>query len=221
MRCYATVLKRLVDLVGATAGLVLLAPVMLAVAALVRLRIGPVFFHQVRPGLHGRPFRICKFRTMRDARDAQGRLLPDEERLTALGRFLRHWSLDELPELFNVVRGEMSLIGPRPLLMEYLPRYTPEQARRHDVLPGITGLAQVMGRNAIPFSQRLAYDLYYVDHLGPWLDLKILASTLFKVSSGRLFDGAGQHVSAVDDLGLHPGNEDVAEDAWQEVRRSA
>jgi lipopolysaccharide/colanic/teichoic acid biosynthesis glycosyltransferase len=214
-------LKRLIDFVGASLGLVLLAPVMAVLAVLVRLSIGPVFFRQVRPGLHGRPFQLWKFRTMKETRDRQGRLLSDAERLTRLGRFLRHWSLDELPELFNVLRGQMSLIGPRPLLVEYLPRYTPEQARRHNVRPGITGLAQIMGRNAIPFSLRLAYDVYYVDHQSLRLDLRILLLTFFKVGTGRLFDGAGQDVSVVDDIGLHPGQQNIGQEASKEYRKSA
>jgi lipopolysaccharide/colanic/teichoic acid biosynthesis glycosyltransferase len=141
---------------------------------------------------------------MSDARGPDGRLLPDAKRFTPLGRFLRASSIDELPQLWNVLRGDVSLVGPRPLLPEYLERYTPEQARRHDVRPGITGLAQVTGRNAIPFSKRLELDVYYVDHGSLRMDLKILALTVLKVVGRRLDDGAGQHVSAVDDLGLHP-----------------
>lgn len=202
--------KRLIDVVGAAAGLCLLAPLLLVIALLVRRDLGtPVLFRQVRPGRGGRPFTMYKFRTMRDLRDGQGRPLPDAERLTPLGRLLRRFSLDELPELWNVLRGDMSLVGPRPLLMEYLPRYTPEQARRHDVRPGITGLAQVLGRNALPFSQRLALDVQYVDRFSLWLDIKILWWTLRKVPGGTLFDGAGQDVRVVDDLGLHPGDESL------------
>jgi lipopolysaccharide/colanic/teichoic acid biosynthesis glycosyltransferase len=140
-----------------------------------------VFFRQVRPGLHGRPFTMVKFRTMRDAVDGEGRPLPDELRITPLGRFLRGTSLDELPELWNVLRGEMSLVGPRPLLMEYLPLYTPEQARRHEVRPGITGWAQVNGRNAIGWEEKFRLDSWYVDHRSLWLDLKILLLTVKKV----------------------------------------
>ncbi len=217
-----SLLKRGVDILGSLLCLVASSPLLGGVAVLVRLLIGPVFFRQVRPGLHGKPFRLYKFRTMKDLRDSEGRLLPDAERLTAFGRFLRHWSLDELPELFNVLKGDMSLVGPRPLLMEYLPRYTPEQARRHEVRPGITGLAQVMGRNAIPFSRRLAYDVQYVDRFSLWLDLQILLLTVFKAGTGRLDDGAGQHVSVVDDIGLHPGDEAVGEEAWEgEFRKAA
>jgi sugar transferase EpsL len=141
----------------------------------------PVLFRQQRPGQHGRPFTIYKFRTMSDVRDGQGNLLPDAGRLTPFGRFLRRTSLDELPELFNVLKGEMSLVGPRPLLTEYLDRYTLEQARRHEVRPGITGWAQVNGRNALTWEQKFALDVWYVDHLSFWLDLKILALTGWKV----------------------------------------
>ena len=203
-------IKRLIDVVGAAAGLCVLAPLLFVIAVLVRRDLGrPVLFRQVRPGRGGRPFTMYKFRTMRDLRDARGRPLPDAERLTPLGRLLRRFSLDELPELWNVLRGDMSLVGPRPLLMEYLPRYTPEQARRHEVRPGITGLAQVLGRNALPFSRRLALDVQYVDRFSLWFDIKILWWTLWKVPAGTLFDGAGQDVRVVDDLGLHPGDESL------------
>lgn len=203
-------LKRVMDLVGAAVGLVLLMPLMACVGAAIWVSMGrPIFFRQVRPGLHGRLFTLYKFRTMRNAFGPDGRPLPDSQRLTPLGRFLRRLSLDELPELWNVLKGDMSLVGPRPLLVEYLPRYTPEQARRHLMRPGITGLAQVMGRNALRFSERLAYDVYYVDHFSLLLDLKILALTFWKVPTGLLFDGAGQDVRVVDDLGLHPGDESL------------
>jgi lipopolysaccharide/colanic/teichoic acid biosynthesis glycosyltransferase len=176
--------KRLLDVVIAAAGILVLAPLMAGVALLVRSRIGsPVLFAQERPGLGGRPFRICKFRSMREERDATGAPLPDERRLTAFGRFLRSASLDELPELFNVLRGDMSLVGPRPLLMEYLPLYTPEQARRHEVRPGLTGWAQVNGRNAISWEQKFALDVWYVDNRSLLLDLRILALTVAKVLS--------------------------------------
>jgi sugar transferase EpsL len=174
--------KRLLDVVVAAIGLVLLSPLMAAVALLVRRRIGsPVFFVQERPGFGGRPFRIYKFRTMNEERDASGAPLPDERRLTPLGRLLRSTSLDELPELFNVLRGDMSLVGPRPLLMEYLALFTPEQARRHEVRPGITGWAQVNGRNAISWEEKFALDVWYVDNRSFLLDLKILARTAVKV----------------------------------------
>jgi lipopolysaccharide/colanic/teichoic acid biosynthesis glycosyltransferase len=174
--------KRLFDLVIAVPALVVLSPVLLVLALLVRRYLGaPVLFRQQRPGLHGRPFTLYKFRTMTEARDAEGRLLPDAQRLTPFGRFLRSTSLDELPELFNVVRGDMSLVGPRPLLMRYLERYTPTQRRRHEVRPGITGWAQVNGRNALDWPQRLALDVWYVDHLSFALDLRILLITVVKI----------------------------------------
>jgi len=175
-------IKRVVDIVGASVGIILLAPVMLAVALLVLLTMGrPVLFRQQRPGLRGKPFTLYKFRTMRDARSASGELLPDELRLTTFGKWLRSTSLDELPELFNVLKGEMSLVGPRPLLMEYLPRYSPEQARRHEVKPGITGWAQVNGRNALTWEEKFRMDVWYVDHWNLWLDMKILLLTIWKV----------------------------------------
>lgn len=175
-------IRRLRDIAGAAAALLLLWPVLLAIALGVRLTLGrPVFFLQQRPGLGGRPFWIVKFRTMGDAVDAHGQPLPDELRLTRFGRFLRATSLDELPELWNVLKGEMSLVGPRPLLMDYLPLYTPEQARRHEVKPGLTGWAQVNGRNAISWDEKFRHDVWYVDHQSHWLDLKILALTLVKV----------------------------------------
>lgn len=178
----SSVLKRVLDLVGASIGLLLLSPLMAFIALLIRFTMGPpILFRQVRPGLHGKPFVMYKFRTMLDLRDEQGNLLPDEKRLTPLGRFLRSTSLDELPELFNVLKGDMSLVGPRPLLMEYLDRYTPEQFRRHEVKPGITGWAQVNGRNALTWEEKFKLDVWYVDHWSLWLDLKILGLTLIKV----------------------------------------
>lgn len=174
--------KRLMDFIGAVVGLALFAPVMLLIALFIRLNMGrPVFFRQFRPGLHGKPFVIYKFRTMKKDRDSGGNLLPDEQRLTRLGRFLRNTSLDELPELFNVLKGEMSLVGPRPLLMEYLDRYTPEQARRHEVKPGITGWAQANGRNAITWEEKFKLDVWYVENWSLWLDFKILGLTFLKV----------------------------------------
>ena len=174
--------KRLFDLALTVPALILLAPVMGLVALLVRLKLGsPVLFRQQRPGLHGEPFTMFKFRTMTDARDAHGNLLPDVQRLTRLGRFLRSTSLDELPELWNVLRAEMSLVGPRPLLVEYLDRYTTEQARRHEARPGITGWAQVNGRNALTWEVKFALDVWYVDHLSLWLDIKVIALTLWTV----------------------------------------
>ena len=165
---------------------------MAAVAALVRTRIGsPILFRQDRPGRNGEPFQIVKFRTMTDDTAADGSLLTDEERLVEAGRLLRRWSLDELPELFNVVNGDMSLVGPRPLLLEYLPRYTDEQARRHEMRPGLTGLAQVSGRNELPWDQRFELDVWYVDNWSMWLDLKILVATLGQVLTGRGVSGQG------------------------------
>ncbi len=175
-------LKRLMDLAIAGLALIILAPVLALVAWQVRSRLGsPVLFRQIRPGLHGKPFEMVKFRTMRDALDWQGRPLPDAERLTPLGNFLRATSLDELPELWNVFKGEMSLVGPRPLLMEYLHLYSPDQRRRHDVRPGVTGWAQVNGRNALSWEDKFALDVWYVDHRSLWLDFKILAMTVGKV----------------------------------------
>jgi sugar transferase EpsL len=175
-------IKRCVDWAGAALLLVLSAPLWLAAGVAIRLSLGsPVLFRQVRPGLGGRPFTLLKFRTMRDTRTKNGVLLEDGQRLTRLGRLLRRLSVDELPQLWNILRGEMSLVGPRPLLMQYLDRYTPQQARRHDVLPGITGWAQVNGRNAISWEKKFALDAWYVDHWSLSLDLKILARTLRKV----------------------------------------
>ncbi len=160
--------KRIVDLLAALLGLVLLSPVLLVIAVVAWLKMGsPVIFRQLRPGYKGRPFTIYKFRTMREAHDAKGKALSDAERLTSFGKLLRTTSLDELPELWNVVKGEMSLVGPRPLLMEYLEHYSPQQARRHEAIPGITGWAQVNGRNAITWEQRFEYDIWYVDVCGP------------------------------------------------------
>ena len=179
---YTRVGKRTVDVTAAALGLVVLSPVLAVVAGLVRTRLGtPVLFRQARPGLGGEPFEMIKFRTMTDARDAEGRLLPDADRLPPFGRFLRSASLDELPELWNVLKGDMSLVGPRPLLVRYLDRYTPEQARRHEVRPGITGLAQVSGRNALSWEDKFALDVRYVDQRSFWLDVKIVARTFLKV----------------------------------------
>lgn len=175
-------MKRILDLALVIGTAPLWLPLLLALAALVRLRLGhPVIFRQSRPGKHGIPFVLLKFRTMTNARNPDGALLPDEQRLTPFGRFLRSSSLDELPELINVLRGEMSLVGPRPLLTRYLERYTPEQARRHEVQPGITGWAQVNGRNAITWEEKFKLDVWYVDHHSLGLDLRILALTLLRV----------------------------------------
>jgi sugar transferase EpsL len=174
--------KRCLDVGVAAVVLLLLLPLLLVLALLVRVKLGrPVLFAQLRPGLHGKPFTIYKFRTMTDARDGGGNLLPDAERLTPFGRFLRSTSLDELPELFNILGGSMSLVGPRPLMMAYLERYSPEQARRHEVRPGITGWAQVNGRNAISWEEKFRLDVWYVDNRSLGLDLWILWLTLLKV----------------------------------------
>jgi lipopolysaccharide/colanic/teichoic acid biosynthesis glycosyltransferase len=180
------------DILGSIIGLVLLSPILLIVFCLIRFRMGyPVLFRQVRPGLHGTPFEMIKFRTMLDATDQQGNLLPDSERLTRLGRFLRSTSIDELPELWNVLKGDMSLVGPRPLLMEYLALYSPEQSRRHEVRPGVTGWAQVNGRNAISWDEKFALDLWYVDNRSLWLDLRIIWMTLQKVFRREGISAAG------------------------------
>ncbi len=185
--------KRAIDLAASAAGLVVVSPILVLVALLIRARLGsPVLFRQTRPGLHGRPFTILKFRTMCDARDAAGDLLPDGERLPPLGRFLRSTSLDELPELWNVLRGDMSLVGPRPLLTEYLPLYSTEQARRHEVRPGITGWSQVNGRNALSWPERFALDVWYVDHASLLLDLRILWLTLLKTVRREGINQPGQ-----------------------------
>ncbi len=175
-------MKRLFDVVVSLAVLLLVWPALLVLIVLIRFKLGsPVFFTQARPGLHGQPFRMVKFRTMTDEKDSAGHLLPDEVRLTRFGRLLRSTSLDELPELWNVLKGEMSLVGPRPLLMEYLPLYSAEQARRHEVRPGITGWAQVNGRNAISWPDKFKLDVWYVNHHSIWLDIKILFLTVKKV----------------------------------------
>ncbi len=185
--------KRILDLILASLGLVILSPLILILAVLVRLFLGaPVIFRQERPGYKERSFHLYKFRTMTDSRDSAGRLLPDSTRLTGLGRFLRAWSLDELPELFNILRGEMSLVGPRPLLMEYLPLYSQEQRRRHEVYPGVTGWAQVHGRNALEWPARFALDVWYVDHWSFWLDVKILLMSVWKVLSREGISQPGQ-----------------------------
>ncbi len=180
-------IKRAVDIVVAATALVFLAPVLAGIGVMVYLTMGgPALFRQIRPGLNGRPFEMVKFRTMRDAVGADGQPLPDEQRLTDFGRWLRATSLDELPELWNVLRGDMSLVGPRPLLMEYLPLYSPAQARRHEVRPGITGWAQVNGRNAISWDRKFELDVWYVDRHTLFLDLKIIAMTF-----GRIFRREG------------------------------
>jgi sugar transferase EpsL len=185
--------KRIFDLIVASLGLIILSPIILLTAILVRIFLGtPVLFRQTRPGYKGKPFTVYKFRTMTDARDANGNLLSDAMRLTRFGKFLRSLSLDEIPELFNILRGEMSLIGPRPLLMEYLPLYSPEQMRRHNVHPGLTGWAQVNGRNAIDWPTRFALDVWYVDHWSFWLDIKIIFMSLWKVIKRENINQPGQ-----------------------------
>lgn len=175
-------IKRAFDLAVTIPALLILSPLLVIISMLVLILLGrPVLFSQKRPGLHGQPFWLLKFRTMIDARDARGNLLPDAERLTRFGRFLRGSSLDELPELYNVLKGDMSLVGPRPLLMQYLDRYTPQQARRHEVRPGITGWAQVNGRNAITWEEKFKLDVWYVDNRSLWLDIKIIGMTIWKI----------------------------------------
>ncbi|WP_340106949.1 sugar transferase [Rhodohalobacter sp. 8-1] len=175
-------LKRTFDFIASLLGLVILSPVLLVVSLFVWVKLGrPVFFTQVRPGLHGEPFKMIKFRTMTNETDGNGNLLPNEKRMTSFGNFLRSSSLDELPELFNVLKGDMSLVGPRPLLMDYIPYFTDEQMQRHDVKPGITGWSQVNGRNAIGWDKKLYLDIWYVEKRSFWLDLKILFLTVKKV----------------------------------------
>jgi lipopolysaccharide/colanic/teichoic acid biosynthesis glycosyltransferase len=204
-------MKRSCDVVLAAVALAILAVPMLAIAAAVRVCLGkPVLFTQLRPGRHGTPFWLIKFRTMRAAVDDEGRPLPDEERLTRLGQWLRAASLDELPELWNVLRGDMSLVGPRPLLMEYLPLYTPEQARRHQVRPGITGWAQVNGRNALSWEQKFELDVWYVDHASLRLDLEIIALTLWKTLRCDGINQAG-HATMPDFMGSATGQQPQTE----------
>jgi lipopolysaccharide/colanic/teichoic acid biosynthesis glycosyltransferase len=197
----ARLVKELADRLIAAEGLLVAAPVIAIAAALVRLESpGPAFFKQERPGLHGRPFTIYKLRTMREAKGPDGEPLPDAERLTRLGVLLRRASIDELPQLWNVVRGELSLVGPRPLLLRYLDRYSPDQARRHEVKPGITGWSQVNGRNALSWEEKLALDVWYVDHWSLWLDARILAKTVAKVVAGSGVSQGG-HVTMPEFMG--------------------
>jgi sugar transferase EpsL len=188
--------KRLLEIILCLITLVVTGPLLVLVTMFVRSKLGaPVLFHQMRAGLHGKPFMIYKYRTMRDLRDANGALLPDAERLTPFGELLRRSSLDEMPELINVLKGEMSLVGPRPLLVHYLERYTREQMRRHEVRPGITGWAQVNGRNVLSWEEKFALDVWYVDHVSLWLDIRIIALTLWKVLRREGISQAG-HVTA-------------------------
>jgi sugar transferase EpsL len=201
--CFA-LMKRSFDLILVALSSPLWAPLLGLTAALVRIKLGsPILFRQIRPGRGGRPFQLLKFRTMTDPRDSKGNFVPDEQRLTSSGRWLRSTSLDELPELFNVLRGEMSLVGPRPLLMQYLARYTPEQARRNEVKPGITGWAQVNGRNTISWEDKFRLDVWYVDHQSVWLDIRILWMTVWGVLRRRGIDQAGL-VGAPEFMGTHP-----------------
>lgn len=193
--------KRLFDLILTLPGLILISPLLGLIGLLVRIFLGsPLLFRQVRPGKGGEPFTVYKFRTMTDARGSGEHLLSDAERMTGLGRFLRSYSLDELPELFNVLRGEMSLVGPRPLLMQYLDRYSIEQARRHEVLPGISGWAQVNGRNALTWDDKFRHDVWYVDNWSLWLDIKILLATLWKVITREGISQLG-HTTAAEFMG--------------------
>jgi lipopolysaccharide/colanic/teichoic acid biosynthesis glycosyltransferase len=198
--------KVAIDRSVAAVGMVALAPVFALVATGIRVTMGsPVLYRAQRAGYRGRVFTLYKFRTMSDARDASGQLLPDARRLHPFGRFLRQTSLDELPQLYNILRGDLSLVGPRPLHAHYLPRYTPEQARRHDVLPGITGWAQVNGRNALTWEEKFAHDLWYVDHWSLALDAKILARTVAVVLAREGIDGGGAEVSAPEFMGTQGG----------------
>ena len=198
---YRRIGKRAFDLIAAFVLVLFLSPVLIAVALAVRLALGsPVLWRQERPGLHGRPFQMIKFRTMTNATDAHGHLLPDEQRITRVGRLLRSSSVDELPELLNVITGDMSLVGPRPLLMQYLKRYTPEQARRHQVRPGITGLAQVSGRNTISWERKFALDVTYVDQHSLGMDLRVLAVTVWNVFARRGISQPG-HATAAEFMG--------------------
>jgi sugar transferase EpsL len=194
-------MKRLCDCIIACCGMVVLSPLLLVLGLIVRVKFGsPVFFRQERPGLRGRAFILYKFRTMNDKRDGHGQLLPEGERLTSFGRFLRSASLDELPELWNVLKGDMSLVGPRPLLMQYLERYTLEQARRHEVKPGITGWAQVNGRNAITWEEKFKLDVWYVDNKSFWLDNKIIFMTIWKIFKREGINQEG-HATAEEFMG--------------------
>ena len=186
-------LKRLLDIIIASIALILLSPLYFYVAHKVKKNLGsPVLFRQIRPGLHGKPFEMIKFRSMKDAVDAQGNLLPDSERLTPFGKMLRSSSLDEMPELWNVIKGDMSIVGPRPLLMEYLPLYNQEQAKRHLVRPGMTGHAQVNGRNAISWEEKFKLDTWYVENQSVWLDFKIMLKTVKKVLAKDDINEAGE-----------------------------
>jgi lipopolysaccharide/colanic/teichoic acid biosynthesis glycosyltransferase len=196
--------KRIFDLLLTIPGFILISPVLLGISILVWIYHGrPILFRQIRPGYKNRGFTVYKFRTMTDDRDEEGNLLPDADRLTPLGKFLRASSLDELPELFNILRGEMSLVGPRPLLRQYLERYSSEQLRRHQVLPGMTGWAQINGRNALTWQDKFRYDVWYVDHWSLWLDVRILALTFWKVIRMEGISQEG-HATAEEFMGNPP-----------------
>ena len=204
-------MKRLMDLVLASIALVVLSPVILVTALVVRIRLGsPVLYCPTRPGFKGQPFVMYKFRSMLDSRDESGQLLPDEQRMTGFGKFLRGSSLDELPELWNVIRGDMSLVGPRPLMMAYLDRYTPEQRRRHDVKPGVTGWAQINGRNAISWEEKFALDVWYVDNQSLLLDIRILWMTLWTVLFRRGVTAA-DHVTMPEFMGTDEERAETSE----------
>jgi sugar transferase EpsL len=201
-------LKRFFDLAVAVPALLILSPLLVVISCCIKMQLGsPIFFRQRRPGLHGKIIMIYKFRTMTNTRDKYGFLLPDAVRLTPLGRFLRVTSLDELPELINVLKGEMSLVGPRPLLPEYLSRYTPEQARRHDVRPGITGWAQINGRNTLSWQKKFELDIWYVDNLSFWIDVKILWLTLLKIIKREGISADG-HATMPEFMGSHVKKDD-------------
>ncbi len=208
-------IKRIFDLLVSILGLLLLSPLFLIITVVIILSNGkPILFRQLRPGYKGSPFTIYKFRTMTDKFDSEGKLLPDEKRVDKFGNFLRGTSLDELPELFNIFKGDMSIVGPRPLLMQYLPRYTSEQARRHEVLPGLTGWAQINGRNAITWEDKFKYDVWYVDNWSFGLDMKIIAETIWKVIKQEGINEPG-HISAAEFMGSEEDDKtkgDVARD---------
>ena len=215
---YRHIVKRILDILASAIILILISPILIVIAAVIRLSIGaPVIFSQMRPGLMGKPFKIYKFRTMTNAKDKHGELLPDEERSTRMGQWIRSLSLDELPEFFNVLRGDMSLVGPRPLLMRYLPRFSAEQSRRHELKSGITGWAQINGRNDISWDERLAMDVWYVDNASFMLDMYILFKTVWKVI---LRDGVSQegHFSSPEFWG-NVKEEDPVRREWEEGDR--
>ena len=210
------IITRVIDMIMSGLGLIILSPLLVIIFMLILIQMGrPVLFKQMRPGLNGKPFYMYKFRTMTNEKDEQGNPLSDEQRLTRLGRFLRSTSLDELPELFNVLKGDMSLVGPRPLLMQYLERYTPEQARRHEVKPGITGWAQVNGRNAITWEEKFALDVLYVDNWSLWLDIQILAMTVVKVFKREGISAKGEATMPEFMGNEHNEYDEIGKGPWQ------